>query len=177
MSAGLTCQPRENKRVWFPQLLAVSSSFPVHALPAWMQRTVSSQIQRDSWHRERGQWEAVPSQSRTLGIRGDVGPLLMVPLVGSGIPCLGSCQGERVSDHGLLDGCWGRRPQEGPWVPVAAPTSEAPGLSPGGRGPLRAVSHCEHARPAFVPGGVLPPSPYGESTQAGLGPSLMTCSA
>lgn len=42
MSAGLTCQPGENERVWFPQLLAVSSSFPKRSLPARVQRTVST---------------------------------------------------------------------------------------------------------------------------------------
>lgn len=56
------------------------------------------------------------SQSWKLGIRGDVGPLLVVPLVGSGsFTCLGSCQGERVLDHSVLDGCPGNggRPGEG----------------------------------------------------------------
>ena len=114
MSAGLTCQPRENKRVWFPQLLAVSSSFPARPACPGAADSEHSETQRDSWRSEQGQWAAVPSQSRMLGTRGDMGPHLMVPLVGSGsFTCLGSCQGEQVSDHSLLDGCPGRRRQEG----------------------------------------------------------------
>ena len=134
MSAGLTCQPGENKRVCCScsssPFLPASQLAP--CLP-WVQRiSCTLRCSETAGAGSRVSETAVSGQSWMLDIRGDVGALLMLPLVESGsLPCQRSCQGERMSrargpaqrrsgsswllDHGLLDGCSesGGRPGEG----------------------------------------------------------------